>query len=324
MKEKVMSKYIGKRLLEIIPTFLLITVIVYTLSSIAPGNPVDLIKAGGADLTPEAEAQLISYYGLDKPVFIRYLYWLGHILQGDFGLSSRTNMAVGSLIFERLGPTLLLTGTSFVIAFLLSVVLGIMAAAKPHSAWDHLSSFLAFSGVAVPNFLIALTLVYFFAVRWGLLPALGMYSFSGEKSAADLLRHMALPCTVIVLQIIGIFIKETRGSMLDVMHEEYITAARAKGISETAVILRHVFRNALIPVVSCVTLVIPYLAGGAVVTEQIFGWPGMGNLLVLSISQRDYNVIMGITVLISAVVLIANLLVDLVYARLDPRIQMKG
>ncbi|MGI5990320.1 MAG: ABC transporter permease [Lachnospiraceae bacterium] len=317
-----MGKYILKRLLLAIPTFIIITAVVYFLSSQAPGNPVDLIKAAG-NITPEMEAQLRHQYGLDQPVVIRYLKWLWGILRGDMGVSSRTNQPVSSLIAQRIGPTLLLTVTSLVISLLIAIPLGAAAAVKPYSFWDHLSSFLSFLGAAAPNFFVALILVYIFSIRLGLLPSMGMTTGSGASGPLDVIRHLVLPVIVMVIQLLGTFVKQTRGSMLDVINEEYVKTARAKGLKERVVVVRHILRNALIPIVSTVGMTIPLLVGGATVTEQVFAWPGMGSLLVLSISQRDYNTIMGITIVIAIAVLVSSLLIDLLYAYLDPRIRLE-
>lgn len=314
-----MFKYILKRLVQAIPTFLVITLAVFLLSDAAPGSPIDIIR-GTADLTEEAEQQLMEYYGLDKPVMVRYGLWLGDLLRGDLGISSRTNQPVWNLIRDRIGPTLTLTVTSLIVSLLVAVPLGIMSALKPYSLWDSASSFLAFFGASTPNFFVSLLCLYFFSVKLGILPSMGMYSANGG-GVGDLALHLVLPVSVTVLRMSGTYIKQTRGAMLDVMNEEYVKTARAKGLREGAVVIRHIFRNAMIPIVSCVGLNIPYLVGGATVTEQIFGWPGMGSLLILSISQRDYNTIMGITVLISSAVLLATLLVDLLYAYLDPKIR---
>lgn len=314
-----MFKYILKRLLQAIPTFLVITAAVFLLSNAAPGSPVDLIKSAG-DLTPEAEQELRVRYGLDKPVVVRYAIWLGDMVRGDFGTSTRTNQPVWSLVSERIGPTLVLTLTSLVVSLLIAIPLGIMASLRPYSAWDTVSSFLAFLGASTPNFFVALVALYIFAVKLGLLPAMGMYSSNGG-GLGDLALHLVLPVSITVIRMMGTYIKQTRGSMLDVMNEEYVKSARAKGLGEGTVVVKHILRNALIPIVSCIGLNIPYLVGGSTVTEQIFGWPGMGSLLVLSINQRDYNVIMAITVLIAAAVLVVNLLIDLLYAYLDPKIR---
>lgn len=315
-----MAKYIAKRLLQIIPAFLIITAVVFLLSNAAPGSPVDIIKAAG-DITPEAEQALKEQYGLDKPVVVRYFTWLVGMFSGDMGLSSRTHQPVWDLVKERIVPTLVLSGGALLVSLLLAIPIGVMAAVKPYSVWDNTSSVLSFVGAAAPNFFVALVLVYIFAIKLGVLPSMGMYSANGGGGVGDLLKHLVLPCFVLVIQLIGTFVKQTRGSMLDVMNEEYVKSARAKGISETRVTVKHILRNAWIPIVSCIGTTVPLLVGGATVTEQVFGWPGMGTLLILSISQRDYNTIMGITVLISAAVLVTSLLVDLVYAFLDPKIR---
>lgn len=316
-----MAKYILKRIMQAIPTFLIITAVVFFLSNMAPGSPLDMIKAGG-ELTKEAEEALRVQYGLDKPVAVRYFTWLLAILQGDFGISTRTQQPVWNLVSERIIPTLILSLSSLAVSLLIAIPIGVMAAVKPYSIWDNISSFLSFIGAAAPNFFIALILVYVFAVKLGVLPAMGMYSGNKNNDLGDLIRHLVLPCFVMVIQILGNFVKQTRGSMLDVLNEEYVKTARSKGLAEGTVTVKHILRNAWIPIVASIGMTVPLLAGGATVTEQVFGWPGMGSLLILSISQRDYNTIMGITILIAAAVLIANLLIDLVYAYLDPRIRL--
>ncbi|WP_243152304.1 ABC transporter permease [Pseudoflavonifractor sp. 524-17] len=214
---------------------MVITAAVFLLSNAAPGSPVDLIKAAGG-LTPEAEQELRIQYGLDKPVIVRYGIWLGNMLRGDFGISSRTNQPVWNLVRERIGPTLILTLTSLVIALLIAVLLGIMASLKPYSAWDTASSFLAFIGASTPSFFVALVALYLFSVRLGVLPAMGMHS-SGGGGLGDLALHLVLPVSVTVIRMMGTYIKQTRGSMLDVMNEEYVKTARAKGLGEGTVLI---------------------------------------------------------------------------------------
>lgn len=314
-----MFKYILKRLLQLIPAFFIITALVFFLSAAAPGDPVDAVLASIDDVTPEMEAQIRAQYGLDKPAPVRYLIWLRNLLQGDMGVSTQTHEPVWDMIRDRIGPTLTLTGTALLISLLIAIPLGILAAIKPYSIWDNISSFLAFIGSSLPGFFVALMLIFIFAVNLKWLPTMGMY----DRDGTGLAKHLILPVIVTVLRMMGTYIKQTRGSILDVMNEEYVKAARAKGISEFQVLIKHVLRNALIPIVSCIGLNIPFLVGGATVTEKIFGWPGMGTLLVQAISQRDYNVIMGVTVLIALVVLVVNLLIDLIYAYLDPKIRFE-
>lgn len=315
-----MGRYILKRLLVIIPVFLCITFFVYILSNLAPGGPLDAIRASGG-MTEEAMDALRAAYGLDKPLVVRYFLWLGDVLTGDLGISTRTQQPVFALIQERIGPTLILTGTSVLVSILIAIPLGTMSAKKPYSVWDNVSSAISFIGSSIPNFFVALVLVYFISVQLNLLPATNMWYNNQPRTFWNLLQHLIMPVFVLVIQTLGNLLKQTRGAMLEVFNEEYIKTARAKGLPESVVTIKHVLRNALIPIVTTLSLEIPFLVGGAAVTEQIFAWPGMGTLMVLSITQRDYNTIMGCTVVIAAAVLLVNLVLDIVYAFLDPRIR---
>lgn len=317
-----MIRYIFKRLLYAIPVFLGITFVIYTLINLAPGGPLSVLAASGEMSLSDLEALKVSM-GLDKPIIIRYFLWLGDLLHGDFGISYRTSQEVGLMISQRIMPSLLLTGTGIVGAILVGVPLGIISAHKPNSVWDHISTFVSFIGASVPNFFLSLLLIYVLAVKMKWFPTSGMQSSGMSGNLPDLLHHLALPAFVCGIQPIGNYIKQTRSSVLEVLNEEYIKTARSKGLTDTVIILKHAFRNALIPVVTTVSLTIPFLIGGAVVTEQIFAWPGIGSLMITAITSRDYPVIMGVAVLICAVVLIANLILDLIYAALDPRITFK-
>lgn len=314
-----MIRYLIKRLLLAIPTFLGITLFVFCLANMAPGSPVDVL-ANSANLSPEAYAELEHSLGLDKPIIARYGIWLGDLLQGDMGMSTRTNAPVSQVIGERVGNSLLLTISGLVLCLIISLPLGILSAYKPGSAWDNVANVVAFLGSSLPGFFISLILAYFFAAKLGWLPATGMYDSNGPRTLVELIRHMIMPTFVMGFTMCGEFIKQTRSSMLEVFNDDYVKTARSKGLHEPQVIVRHVLRNALIPLVTMIALSVPFLLGGAVVTEQVFSWPGLGSLMVLSINQRDYNAIMGVTVFIAAGVLICNLILDLLYAKLDPRI----
>jgi peptide/nickel transport system permease protein len=313
------AKYVVKRLLIAIPVFFLITMVVYILTCLTPGNVVDVL-AGEGSMTKEAYAALVQQYNLDKPVVVRYLIWLSSMVKGDLGLSTSTSQPVADMIAARIVPTLILTGTAMVVSILIAIPLGVMAAYKPYSVWDNLSSVLTFIGASVPNFFFGLVAIYLFAVKFRWLPAQGMYTTGGGESLGDLLRHLILPTIVLSVQLIGNYLKQTRGSMLEVLNEEYIKTARSKGLSEFATVVFHALRNAWIPIVTTIGLNVPFLIGGAVVTEQVFGWPGLGSLMMTAISNRDYNLIMGITMLIAVVVLVVNILLDVLYAYLDPKI----
>lgn len=314
-----MFKYVVKRILIAIPVFLGITFIVYFLVNMAPGGPLDIIASQGTLSQADLEALKVQM-GLDKPLVVRYFLWLGDLFHGDFGVSYRTSQEVKLMIGQRIKASLTLTGSGILIAIILGIPLGIMAAYKPYSKWDSVASFIAYIGSCAPNFFVSLLLIYIFAVKLKLFPTSGMYSTSGTQSFGDLAAHLALPAIVICIQPIGNYIKQTRAAVMEVLNEEYIKTARSKGLKENKVIIFHAFRNALIPVVTTLSLSIPFLIGGAVVTEQIFSWPGIGSLMITAINNRDYPVIMGVTVLIAVVVLVTNLVLDLIYAALDPRI----
>ena len=317
-----MFRYILQRLLYAIPVFLGITFVIYTLINLAPGGPLSVLAASGEMSLSDLEALKISM-GLDKPIVIRYFIWLGDLLHGDFGISYRTSQEVSLMISQRIMPSLMLTGTGILAAMLVGVPLGIISAYKPNSVWDHISTFISFIGASVPNFFLSLLLIYVLAVKLKWFPTSGMQSSGMSGNLLDLLHHLALPAFVCGIQPIGNYIKQTRSSVLEVLNEEYIKTARSKGLTNVVIVLKHAFRNALIPIVTTISLSIPFLIGGAVVTEQIFAWPGIGSLMITAITSRDYPVIMGVAVLICGVVLVANLILDLIYAALDPRIKFK-
>ena len=317
-----MKKYILKRLLIAIPTFVGITILAYFISSLAPGSPLDLLLTDPYITAEEIERKKIEF-GLNQPVIIQYLSWFWQLLQGNMGFSYRTSQAVFNMIIQRLGPTLLLTLSATVFSIVVAVPMGIFAAAKPYSPWDYVSSGISFLCAATPNFFAGLIFIYVFSVVLKWLPMGGMYGNDGTRTISDLLVHMIMPGLVLSFQQLGNLIRQTRGSMLEVLQEDYIRTARAKGLRENTVIYKHGLRNAMIPVVTVIGMSIPFLVGGATVTEQVFSWPGIGTLMVQSINSRDYPVIMGITVMIAVVVLIGNLLTDLIYGLLDPRISYK-
>lgn len=316
-----MAKYLWKRLLISIVVFFGITILVYGLSNLAPGSPVDMYIS--PEMTAEDLAALRESMGLNQPVYVQYMKWLGQLFQGNMGYSYRTKEAVLPMITERLGPTLLITVTSVVLALCIAIPLGTLAAYKPYSAWDYLSSGLSLTGVAIPSFFAAVVLIYIFCVKLGVLPNSGMYDSASSPNLPSLLRHMILPVAVLTFQQVGNFIRQTRNSMLEVFEEDYVTMARAKGLNERQVVFGHVMRNALIPIVTAVGMSVPFLIGGAVLVEKIFSWPGLGSLMVQSINYKDYPTIMGITVFISITVLMCNILVDIIYGILDPRIRYR-
>lgn len=314
-----MGKYIVKRLLMAIPVFLVMTFALFILSDMMPGSAIDVIMME-SQLSVEAQAALEHQLGLDKPVVIRYILWLKDMLSGNMGVSVVTKNTVASMIAVRVGPTLMLTLTGIGLAILVSIPLGVLSAYRPYSVIDNISSVLAFIGSSAPSFFISLSAVYIFAVKLKLLPAQGMYTAGVKTTFSDLLRHLILPATVIAFQSMGNLVKQTRGSVLEVLGEDYIKTARSKGIREKMVIICHALRNALIPIVTTISLSLPFVIGGSVVVETIFSWPGLGSLMIASITNRDYPPLMGVAVVICIVVLVFNILLDLIYSLLDPRI----
>ena len=315
-------KYVLKRLLMAIPTFLGITILAYFILNLAPGSPLDALLADPGITPAELERRRVAL-GLGQPVIIQYFNWLKLLLQGNLGFSYSTQRPVADMILERLPATASLAACSIVLSLLVAIPLGIYAASKPNSKRDYISGGISLLMMATPNFFVGLVFIYLFAIVFRILPSGGMYSSSSVRTFGDLARHMVMPCLVLSFQQIGGWVRHMRSSMLEVMQEDYIRTARSKGLKRWAVIYRHGLKNALIPVITVVGMSIPSLVGGAVVTEQVFGWPGIGSLMVTAIEGRDYPVIMGITVMIAAAVLIANILTDIAYGILDPRISYK-
>ena len=314
-----MGRYIRRRLVTAIPVFFGITLLVFLMVNLAPGTITDLMGEGTSS---EADrAALEAALGLDQPLPIRYVQWLAGLFRGQLGQSFFYDRPVSRLIAQRVGPSLLLTGSGVVLAVAIALPLGILAAWKPRSVWDRLASVLSLISYSVPGFFLCLAGIALFAVTLGWLPARGMYTAGSFTSLADLLRHLILPAGVVCLSSLGELVKQTRAACLEALGQDYIVTARAKGLTEGAVMVRHAFRGSLVPVLTTILSHIPHILGGSVVVEQIFGWPGMGSLLFSGISQRDYPVVMGVTVVIALAVLLTNLLLDLVYGLADPRVR---
>lgn len=302
-----------------IPVFLILTFIVFVLSDFAPGSAVDIV-ASEQRLSEEAYEALRHAYGLDRPLLVRYGNWLLDLAQGDMGQSLRAKQAVSVMIGERIGSSLLLMLSGLVLAIVVAIPLGVAAAFKPYSFWDNCSSTVAFIGNAMPSFFLGLCFLYIFSARLGILPGYGMHSAGTDGGIGDLLFHLIMPSFVVAFTLIGDIVKQTRGGLLEVLNEDYVKTARAKGLKEKVVIIKHGLRNALIPIITVISLSVPYIVGGAVIIEKIFGWPGIGTLMVNSINARDFNVVMGVTTMICIVVMCCNIVLDILYGVLDPRI----
>lgn len=319
-----MGRYILKRLLMAVVAFFGITIIAYFLATLMPGSPLDQLVQPESGVTAEELLEIKHRMGLDRPLIVQYFYWLGNMLRGNFGVSYSQHRPVLELIAGRIGPTLLLSLSAMALALVVAIPLGMVAGYKSYTGWDYGSTVLSFVGQAAPNFFIALLLIYIFAVKLGVLPVTGMYDAGSTGSLKELMRHLCLPCVTLAFQHMGMFTRQMRNSMVECLSDDYVRTARAKGLRENVVLFKHTLRNALLPVITQAGLCLGMLVGGAIVTEQIFSWPGMGTLMLKSIQGRDYPMIMGITVLISAFVLVGNIVVDIIYRLLDPRIDSRS
>ncbi|HQB05191.1 MAG TPA: ABC transporter permease [Sphaerochaeta sp.] len=316
-----MVKYIIKRIRVSILVFIGITFLIFMLSNLAPGGPLDLLTSE-ANLSDEALEELKHSLGLDRPAIVRYFEWLTDFFKGDWGTSYKYGTSISLLISQRIGPTLLLMGVSLGVAILTGVPIGILVSEKPYGMLDYTSNTIAFLGQAIPTFFYSLVLMYVLSIKLKWLPLLGMHT-TGVVSIGDTIKHLVMPVMVLSWRFTATFIRHTRAAMLEVKNSEHVKTAKSKGIPYSAVVIKHVFRNALIPIVTQIGLQVPLLIGGSVVVEQIFSWPGIGSLLVTSIENRDYPVIMGVSCLVALAVLVINLLLDVLYAKLDPRISYK-
>ncbi|OLC59270.1 MAG: diguanylate cyclase [Candidatus Rokuibacteriota bacterium] len=295
-----------------------VTIILFAIMRVAPGGP-EAVLVGG-EFSPETAARVRQRLGLDRPLVAQYAGWAGAALRGDLGRSFKTNDPVATLIVDRLGPTLQLTAGALLFAIAVAVPLGVLAAVRRGSVWDTVGSAVSLFGVSFPSFWLGIMLILLFSEGWHLLPPSGLSEYGREGDVTSRVRHAVLPTLTLGLIQMASFMRFTRSSLLEVLGQDYIRTARAKGLGSPRVIWRHALRNALIPVVTVVGLSLPTLVGGAVLTETVFAWPGIGRLAVGAVFERDYPVIMGVNVMVAAVVIVANLLTDLAYCVIDPRI----
>jgi len=310
--------YIIQRVAFAIVMLLGVTMILFALMRLAPGGP-EAVLVGG-EFSPEAAAQVRERLGLDRPLATQYVAWVSAAARGDLGRSFKSGEPVATLIGERLGPTLHLTGGALVFALVVAIPLGVLAAVKRNSIWDTLASALALFGVSFPSFWLGIMLILLFSEVLHLLPPSGLSEYGREGDVLARLRHAILPTLTLGLIQMAAFMRFTRSSLLEVLRQDYVRTAHAKGLSAGRVVWRHALRNALIPVVTVIGLSLPTLVGGAVLTETVFAWPGVGRLAVGAVFERDYPIIMGVNLLIATVVITANLLTDLAYGLVDPRI----
>lgn len=314
-----MGKYILKRILIAIPVLIGITVIDYIIMCIA-GSPLEMLQ-GPRVSEAAVEAKAIAM-GLDQPVYVQYFVWLSQLLKGNMGYSIRSYQPVAGMIAEHLGPTLLLMGISLLVSLCIAIPAGIYSAVHQYSKGDYAVVTFSFLGSSIPSFFMALLLIYIFTVKLGVLPSSGMITLGTEGGFADVAKHMVMPVMVLAFSLAGSNIRYIRSAVLEILQQDYLRTARAKGIGRWKVIYKHALRNALVPIVTVIGMQIPMLFGGAVIIEQVFSWPGLGLMTMSAITARDYPVIMGVCLLSAVVVLLANLVTDIVYALVDPTIQL--
>lgn len=320
-----MLRYTVKRLLQMIPILLGVSLIIFLIFSLAPGDIVDTISAT-THITDAKAAQLRHLYHLDKPVLLQYVYWLGNAIRGNLGDSLQYKEPVSQVIKSYIWNSFYLAGASFIATILIALPLGIISATKQYSAFDSAFTVIALIGISLPAFFMGLLLVKWFAVDIPIFPVSGMttsgINYTGLGKVGNILYHMFLPFLVLTFENVASLMRYVRTSMLEVIRQDYIRTARAKGLKEKIVIYKHALRNGLIPVITIIGMWLPGLFCGAIITEQIFGWPGIGRITLEAATNRDYPLLMGFNMLIALLTLLGNLLADIAYAAVDPRIRL--
>jgi peptide/nickel transport system permease protein len=313
-----MTRFLIRRLLGAIPLLLGVAILSFIFMQLAPGGP-DALFARNARMTEEQLQAIRRNMGLDRPMHEQLLTWLGNLAQGDLGISYTQYRPVSEVIWDAVPNTLLLMGTGMLISLVAALTFGILAARKPYGGFDNVVSFISYFGLAMPVFWFGLMLQILFAVKLGWLPSAGMYSPTGG-GPGDLLRHLALPAFTIAIGSIAGWSRYVRSSTIESLGQDYVRTARAKGLAERRLMLGHVLRNALIPFITVVGIDVPLYLTGAVLTETVFSWPGMGRLFYDALTVRDYPVLMGILMLGAVFIVAGNLIADILYGVCDPRI----
>jgi peptide/nickel transport system permease protein len=320
------SNYLFKRLITFIPIIIGMTFLAFLVMQLAPGIPVDMY------LDPSIEAvdiaRLKMNLGLEKPIIIQYFYWLKNIIQGNFGFSYITGKPVLTSILERLPATLLLSISSLILILIITFPLGIISGAKENSWFDHLITIGVFIGLSIPTFWLGLMLILFFSLKLNILPTSGfinpnLYQSSIWIKTIDIFKHLLLPLLTILIGGLATLTRYHRFGTISILNEDYIRAARARGISEKVILFKHVFKNAVLPIITILGLSLPGLIGGSFIIEYIFSWPGMGQLGISAIFARDYPILMGTILFSSILIILGNLFADIAYALVDPRIRKK-
>ncbi|MEA2584278.1 MAG: peptide/nickel transport system permease protein [Thermomicrobiales bacterium] len=316
-----MRKYLIQRFIHSVTILFGISVLVFVLVELAPGDVVDAMISPEDFVTPEVKAQLRTELGLDEPAPVRYVRWLGRTVQGDFGYSLASRKPISEMILARMPTTLELVGFALVLSVVLGVGTGVIAAVKQYSWADYLATFSAFAWLSIPEFFLGMLMIYLFAVRLNWFPAFGTSTAGAENHLLDRLDHLILPGITLGLGLTAALTRYTRSSLIEVLNSDYMTTARAKGLQERSVIVRHGLRNALIPIITVVAFRMPYLISGAVIIETVFQWPGLGFLTLNAATQKDYPLIMALALAVSVIVIASSFVADVAYSFIDPRIR---
>jgi peptide/nickel transport system permease protein len=319
-----MGTFITRRLLIAVPILLGISLLGFTALALSGGDPVtrQIAPETRLHMTPEQIEAVRQEMGLDGPIYVRYVRWLVGVLQGDLGYSISTGRPVLEEIGARVGPTVTLIGASLLVSLLIGIPLGVLAAYHHHRALDSVLSGLSLLTISLPTFVLGLLFIDFFGITLGILPVSGMATIGADFDPADRLAHLVLPALILGLSYAAPLMRYTRSSMLDVLGQDYMVTAQAKGLGRLLVMRRHGLRNAILPLITLFGLMLPDLIGGAVITEQIFNWPGMGRLAVTASSQRDPSLMMGVMMLVAVGVVLSTLVADISYSVADPRVRL--
>jgi peptide/nickel transport system permease protein len=313
-----MWNWLLKRLGQVLPTLVILSFLIFGLQQLMPGDPA-MILAGEERGDPQVLAQIRAELRLDQPIWSQYLYWIGNVLQGDFGFSWRIRMPVSDLILEKLPVTAQLASMAFIIAVLIGVPLGILSAVKKDTAWDWLANGIALFGISTPNFWLGIMMILFFSVQLGWLPPSGYVPL--WEDPVQSLATTIMPAFVLGTGVASVLMRHTRAAMLTALSQDYVRTARAKGLTERVVVWKHALRNALIPVVTLGTIEFGRLLAGAVLTEQIFTIPGFGKLVVDAVFNRDYPVVQGVVLATALIFVALSLLADILYMAINPRLR---
>lgn len=318
-----MAQFLTSRVLQSAIILFLMSFLVYVLIGLMPGDPIDIMLAANPHASAEDAARLRAIYGLDRPLYERYGAWLGAVLSGDFGHSRLYSQPVTDVLWPRLWATLKLLGIAVPLAVLIAVPIGVYAARKPYTATDNAVNLFCFAGVSIPPFWLALLLISLFAVTLGWLPAGGTGAESGEGGFLQRLSYLVMPVMTLTVASLATYTRHVRSAMMEALRADHVRTARAKGCSERRVVWKHALRNAATPLVTIVALDFGTLFGGALITETMFAWPGMGKLIYDAIMGNDYNLALVALLFVTLMILVGNLLADAAYAALDPRVSFR-